>query len=455
MTTSGLLTMSRKELDRVEWMLRVHERRMTQAQAAEHLGLSLRQVERLYRAYKAHGAPGLVSKKRGQPSARRLCAALRDQAVALVRDKYGDFGPTLACEKLIEVHGLVVSVETLRQWMIDAAIWLPRNRRLGRVHQPRSRRPCLGELVQIDGSDHEWFEARGPRCVLLVFIDDATGRLMQLRFVQSESTFDYFDATRAYLLKHGRPVAFYSDKHTIFRVGAKEPRGGDGTTQFGRAMAELNIDILCANSPQAKGRVERANKTLQDRLVKELRLRGIDSVEAGNAFLPAFAEDFDARFARLPANPHDAHRPLRAEDSLDDIFRWKEQRKLTRNLTLHYRRSLYLVQDTAPARAAAGKMVDVHEAEDGSVIIRHGSDVLAAAVFHKEGHVTQQDIDSNKYLARVLEHVREGQLARDEQTLRNPKPSLRQKERLRAEMKLRKAGPSEAPTLTRSATHAR
>jgi hypothetical protein len=224
MTSPGFLTMSRKELDRAEWMLRVHEHRMTQVQAAERL--SVRQVERLYHAYKAEGAAGLVSKKRGRPSVRRLPDALRAGVVRLVREKYGDFGPTLAREKLAEVHGLVVSVETLRQWMMVEGIWLPRSRRLSRAHQPRARRPCLGELVQIDGCNHEWFEARGPRCVLLVFVDDATSRLMQLLFVQSESTFDYFDATRSYLAKHGRPVAFYSDKHCIFRVAAKQPHGG-------------------------------------------------------------------------------------------------------------------------------------------------------------------------------------------------------------------------------------
>jgi transposase len=217
MTSPGILTMSRRELDRAEWMQRVHEQRMTQAQAAERLGLSIRQVERLYRAYKAGGAAALLSKKRGRPSLRRLSDGLRAEAVRLVRDKYGDFGPTLAREKLAEVHGLVVSVETLRQWMISDGVWLPRNRRLARPHQPRSRRPCLGELVQIDGCDHEWFEDRAPRCVLLVYVDDATSRLMQLRFVQSESAFDYFSATRSYVARHGRPVAFYSDKHSVFR----------------------------------------------------------------------------------------------------------------------------------------------------------------------------------------------------------------------------------------------
>src|SRR5487761_2739196 len=193
--------------------------------------------------------PGVQGRKRGCPSSRRLPEVLHAEAVGLVREKYGDFGPTLACEKLAETHGIDVSVETLRQWMIGDGVWLPRNRRLPRAHQPRSRRPCLGELVQIDGCNHEWFEDRGPRCVLLVYVDDATSRLMKLLFVRSESAFDYFAATRSYLEEHGRPLAFYSDKHSVFRVTAKEPHGGDGGTQFSRAMSELNVDILCANSP--------------------------------------------------------------------------------------------------------------------------------------------------------------------------------------------------------------
>jgi hypothetical protein len=274
---------------------------------------------------------------------------------------------------------------------------------------------------------------------LLVFVDDATSRLMQLRFVQSESTFDYFNATRSYIERYGRPVAFYSDKHSIFRVNAKQRTGGDGTTQFARAMSELNIDILCANSPQAKGRVERAHLTLQDRLVKELRLRGISSIEGANPFLAEFAADYDARFARPAANAHDAHRPLRPEDSLDEIFQWKEQRKLTTNLTLHYRRSLYLIKDTTAARSAAGKFVDVHERDDGSVVIRYRGEVLDATAVRKAGHVSQQDIESNKYLARVLTQIRDAQLVRDEEALRSSKMTSRQKERLRADIARRGA----------------
>lgn len=288
---SLLLTMSRRELDRVELMRRIQERRTTQAEAAEMLGLTARQVQRVYRAYREAGAAGLVSKQRGRPSNRRLPDALRDDALRLVRERYDDFGPTLAHEKLTEVHGLRLSVETLRKWMIADCIWQTRAQRRGRVHQPRSRRSCFGELIQIDGCNHEWFEERGPRCVLLVFVDDATSRLMELRFAHSESTFDYFESTKHYIATYGKPVAFYSDKAGIFRVNAGDPKGGRGTTQFARAMSELDIEILCANSPQAKGRVERAHLTLQDRLVKELRLAAICNIDDANQWLPTFIAD--------------------------------------------------------------------------------------------------------------------------------------------------------------------
>jgi hypothetical protein len=175
---------------------------------------------------------------------------------------------------------------------------------------------------------------------------------MQLRFAEVESTFEYFEAARGYLAKHGRPVAFYSDKASVFRVNAKEPKGGDGTTQFARAMGELNIDILCANIPQAKGRVERAHQTLQDGLVKELRLHGISTMTAANAFVEIYMADYNRRFAQPPALPQDAHRPLRPRDDLDEILRWREQRKLTNNLAIHYKRMLFVVEETPAALAA-------------------------------------------------------------------------------------------------------
>src|SRR2546422_3879195 len=241
--------------------------------------------------------------------------------------------------------------------MIAAGLWKDRRARPKPVHQPRYRRDCLGELIQIDGSEHWWFEGRGPRCTLLVYIDDATSRLMHLQFVESESTFDYFAATRAYLERYGKPVAFYSDKHGVFRVNRKDAIGGDGMTQFGRALHALNIDIICANSSQAKGRVERAHKTLQDRLVKELRLAGASTLAEGNALLPAFIADYNARFAKPPANAKDLHRPLRASDDLEDAFAWKEERTLSQALTLQYDKVIFLLEPSDQAKAAIGKRV--------------------------------------------------------------------------------------------------
>jgi len=226
------------------------------------IGLRRRQVFRLLRDLKQDGATSLLSKRRGKASNHRLPAEVRALALSLIRERYSDFGPTFAAEKLAELHGCPVSRETLRGWMIADGLWIDRRHRLGSPHQPRRRRECVGELMQIGGSEHAWFEDRGETCTLLAFADDATSRLMQMRFVASESTFDYFRTIRVYLETHGKPVALYSDKHGSFRVTAKDAVGGDRITQFGRALIDLNIDFICANSPQAKGRIERAFGTL-------------------------------------------------------------------------------------------------------------------------------------------------------------------------------------------------
>src|SRR5258708_11033142 len=213
-----LVKMSSKELDRLAVVRQVLEGRLTQAKAGEFVGLSERQVRRLWGALEEGGPVGLVSGKRGQPSNRRLPDGLRSRAVEIVRDRYVDFGPTLACEKLLELHALRVSKETLRAWLIGAGIWIPRRERSRTAHQPRHRRECLGELVQIDGCEHACLQERGPACSLLAYVDDATGPLMALRFVEVESAFDYVASTSSYLQRHGKPVAFYSAKHSIFRV---------------------------------------------------------------------------------------------------------------------------------------------------------------------------------------------------------------------------------------------
>jgi len=268
-----VVSMSKQEFSRLDVLLRVQSGHLRVSDACALIGLQRRQVFRLLRGLKQDGATSLLSKHRGKPSNHRLPAEVRTLALSIVRERYADFGPTLAAEKLAEHHGCSVSRETLRGWMIADGLWRDRRHRLPSPHQPRRRRDCLGELVQIDGSEHAWFEDRGAPCTLLAFVDDATSRLMQLRFVTSESAMDYFRTTRAYLEEHGKPVAFYSDQHGIFRVNSKDAAGGDGVTQFGRALLALNIDIICANSPQAKGRIERAFGTLQDRMVKSLPSR--------------------------------------------------------------------------------------------------------------------------------------------------------------------------------------
>ena len=327
--------MSDRELRRLEVLQDLDRRRLTTVAASQLLGLERRQVFRLLKAYRIEGPTGLISKRRGRRGNRRKPEAVRCAVLAMIREWYWDFGPTLAAEKLREAHGITVGRETLRQWMIADGLWRDRKQRK-RIHQPRPRRDCVGELVQVDGSEHWWFEDRGPQCTLLVFVDDATSRLMHLQFVESKSTFAYFHAARAYLEAWGKPVAFYSDKHGVFRVNHPGALGGDGMTQFGRALHALNIDIICANSSPAKGRVERANKTLQDRLVKELRLAGAATLAEGNALLPAFIADYNARFAKPPVNKKDLHRPLRASDDLEDAFAWKEERTLSQALTLQY-----------------------------------------------------------------------------------------------------------------------
>ena len=349
-----VIMMSRTEIDRMSVLQDLAASRIKVTEAATLMSLGRRQVFRLAKAYAQRGPEALVSRRRGRPSNRAYPGDLRDMATGIIRERYPDFGPTLAAEKLAELHDIHLARETVRQWMITAGLWKDRRARLKAVHQPRYRRDCLGELIQIDGSEHWWFEARGPQCTLLVFVDDATSRLMHLQFVESESTFDYFTATRAYLERYGKPVAFYSDKHGVFRVNSKDAIGGDGMTQFGRALHALNIDIICANSSQAKGRVERANGTLQDRLVKEMRLSGIDTIAAGNAFLPAFMEKYNARFAKAPFDDRDVHRTLVAgHDDLDDAFAWKEERTVSVNLTLQYDQVLFILEPTG-GRAITG-----------------------------------------------------------------------------------------------------
>jgi len=408
-----VIQMSQRELDRLKVMIDLSDRRLGLDDAARLLGVGRRQLFRLRTIFRDHGAVGLISRKRGRRSNRAHGDTLRQTVVSLVRDRYADFGPTLAAEKLAKLHGLRLGVETLRQWMIADGIWLRRKDRLRRVQQPRPRRDCLGELVQIDGSEHWWFEGRGPQCTLLVYIDDATSRLMQLKLVETESAFDYFKASRDYLEVHGKPVAFYSDKHSIFRISKVGAVQGDGMTQFGRALHELNIEIICANTPQAKGRVERANKTLQDRLVKEFRLLGVSTMADGNAMLPSFMVDYNMRFAKEPRNAKDLHRPLTMDDDVDAVFSWQEARTVSNSLTLQYDKVLFLLEPSEFSRGLARKRVTVLDYPDGRLAIRYQGRDLPYATFDKLRQVPQANVVENKSLGAALAVIKTQQSRRD------------------------------------------
>ncbi|TCK33566.1 transposase [Paraburkholderia sp. BL8N3] len=412
MNGRGLITASMHELERVKVIEAVIEGRLRCFQAAERLELGERQISRLCRRYETDGPAGLISGKRGKPSNRELPIDLRARAMSLVRERYADFGPTLACEKLWECHGIRLAKETVRRWMRDAGLWIPRRQRPPTIHQPRARRACFGELVQIDGSDHPWFEDRAPACTLLVYVDDATSRLMTLHFTATESTFSYFEATRAYLERYGKPVAFYSDRASVFRP-VYSRTGARGITQFGRAMYELNIDTFCANSSPAKGRVERANLTLQDRLVKELRLRGIQTMEAANAWAPAFMAVYNARFAKPPRSTFDAHRPLREDENLDTILTWRVQRKVSDSLTVLNDLMIWLLEDTPATRRLIGHYIDVWEYPDGRIELRADGVALPCVPYDKLAEIDQGAVIEHKRLGHALAVAQALQAQRD------------------------------------------
>jgi hypothetical protein len=399
-----LLQMSKKELSRVEVLERLKAKKMRQKKGAEALGLSVRQVRRLQKKYTQKGAAGLIHQGRGKPSNNRLSSETRQQAIDLLHSLYADFGPTFAHEKLAEKHDLVLSSGSVRQIMIRENLWIPRKVKKIVAHQMRERRACFGELVQIDGSPHRWFEDRAPACTLLVFIDDATGKLGELRFVKSESFFSYAAAARAYLERHGKPLAFYSDKHGIFRVNQPSVGTGENLTQFGRAMQELEIVIICANTPQAKGRVERVNLTLQDRLVKEMRLRGISSMEEGNAYMPEFTEDFNRRFAVAPRSNNDAHRRLLLKDNLDQILTWQEARMISKNLSVQFKNVVYQIQTERPTYALRKAKVTVCLNPDGKVTILYKDKELAYKIFKTQ--TKQSQVLSSKDVDHKVDKVR-------------------------------------------------
>jgi len=379
-----IIPMSTKEIERAEMFGQVKQKTLSQKKAAEALSLTERHVRRLFAKYKREGAIALVSKKRGAPGNHRLPSGVKDLLISLIREKYPDFGPTLAHEKIKEVHGINISVFTVRRLMIANDLWKDKKIKRRRVYQLRERRSREGELAQTDGSPHDWFEGRGPKCSLMHCVDDATGKIKAAIFAPSEATWSYFDLMQQYILTHGRPLALYNDKHGVFKVNRADALSGDGLTQFGRAMQELGIHIVYANTPQAKGRIERSNRTLQDRLAKELRLNNISTIEEANAFLPVFIEDYNRRFAVIPKDSNNAHTPLLKEQNLESIFTIQEFRHLSKNLTFQYKNTIYQVVTEREEYALRKAKVVIHEKKNGSIEVFYKNKPLKVRAYQAQ-----------------------------------------------------------------------
>lgn len=362
--------MSRKERRRLELMSRVSEGQLTLVKAAELLGISYRQCKRVCRRYRQEGDAGLVHGSRGRASNRGR-ASVREAVLALYRVKYADFGPTLAREYLWREDGREVSVTTLRRWLLGAGLW-ERRRKRGKHRRWRERKEHLGEMVQMDGSHHDWFEGRGPWCVAMVMIDDATG-MTDVMLCDSETTAHAMAVFKGWVERRGLPRSLYVDKDSIYRVNRDATAGEnlDNTgalTQFGRAMKELEVELICANSPQAKGRVERMNGTLQDRLVKALRRKGIGDIAAANVFLrDEFLPDLNERFTVTAAKEADLHRAVGAAVKLQEVLSIQEQRVLAQDYCLAWRNRWFQVTAEGQGLVRPRQPVTVRLSLDGSV----------------------------------------------------------------------------------------
>jgi len=373
----GDIVMSNEEINQIELFEKLIRKEIKQKKASNVLGLSVRQIQRKLKRYKLNGAKSLVHKSRGKVSNNKIRQERLDEAITLIKDKYWDFGPTLVSEKLLEVHKIKLSKEKLRQEMIKTGIWKPRRRKKADFHQLRERRACFGELVQLDGSPHDWFEGRNSKCNLNVIIDDATGQSF-FDFSRTETTQDYFRLLEKYIQKYGLPLAIYADKHSIFRVNTpanldlRKPSKHDkyeGLTQFGRACKELDIELIFASTAQAKGRVERVNQTFQDRLVKEMRLNNISSIEDANAFLPKFINEFNKKFSRKPRSSVDMHRKLNKNTNLEKILCIKENRILSKNLTFQYNNTIFQIKTKRSAFTLRKTMITLCERYDKPIKI--------------------------------------------------------------------------------------
>lgn len=369
MAQKDIIMMTQGELKKLHVIRKAIDKAITQAEAAQILDIATRQVRRLVKRVRLQGDKGITHKNRGKPSNRAKPDNLKDKALKLCRQKYKDFGPTLASEKLFEIDKIKVHDETLRLWFIEDSIAYKSRKK--RPHRSwRQRKACLGEMLQMDGSHHDWFEGRGEPCVLMGYIDDATGRPFA-KFYPYEGTLPAMDSFKRYIEKHGIPASLYLDKHATYKVNRKrsveeELNNADPLSQFVRAVEEFGTNVIHADSPQAKGRIERLFGTFQDRLIKEMRLKDIKSIEGGNKFLAWYLPVYAERFGVVPASPANLHRPLSKTIDLDKILCKKTERALRNDFTVAHDKKLYQIENNIRARK-----VTVEERTDGSMLIHH------------------------------------------------------------------------------------
>ncbi len=356
-----IIAMSVSEIGKLKVITDVTEKRISQENASKRLNLSVRQIKRLVKRFRAEGAQGLTSKRRNFVSNRRLPDDLRLKVLELYRENYPDFGPTLFCEKLSELHRIDLSKETARKWLLNEGLW-KRERKIKARKQLRERKHCFGEMLQLDGSKHDWFEGRRDKAVLMSFIDDATGFIFS-RFYEYEGTIPAMDLLKNYCLEHGIPMSIYSDKHTTYKSTDKNR---EALSQFGRALSELGIELLHANTPQAKGRIERSFGTLQDRLVKEMRLKNVSDTCTANSFLKQYLPIFNSRFNVVPFDNTDVNVKIDGDIDLDSYLCIKEQRTVKNDNTISYNAKIYQLEPGVRA-----KKVIVEERIDGSMSIKY------------------------------------------------------------------------------------
>ena len=365
------LSMSKKEIEQIPIFEDLKKKTIKQKHAAQLLNLSIRQIKRKLKNYRRFGAKSLLHANRGKPGNRQFDSIIVEQALSLIENYYPDFAPTFASEKLLENHNLLINRETLRQKMIKGGLWISKAKKVTH-HKWRERKACFGELVQLDGSPHKWFEDRAPACCLLAFIDDSTSQILHLEFMPEEATIPVMKATKTYIELYGRPLELYVDRGKVFKVNLNNP-DGEKITQYRRSLEELNIKVIYARSPQAKGRVERLFGTLQDRLVKELRLQNISAINVANAFLKdTFIPAFNEKFGVTPAKWADLHRPLTKTDkkNLDSIFSVHSTRVVMNDFTVQFKNQYFQLNQQQPVIVCRKDRIMVEEHLGGSIKLK-------------------------------------------------------------------------------------